>query len=432
MGTNIHVYFSPEPGKVPSEIEEVNGIINITRENRDYILVIVLSSYGTLQGNNTIDSNIGGHNIIINTTIDSYTEEFSLKTPDKGSFTSFIVLDFFWGDLDSQLYNKTVNLAAEYQKYDTGFDLALIVIPGGGIVLLFCFAIVFNYSLKKYRTRNIELIDINEKLLQVNKLPRKFLTRGGEFKELDLSKVTSIPKPGEITLLKQRKKRMQDKFAKLKPRLDEQEEIANKLDEARKPIINNDLFKFISSYFIRASRKRENYPLEEDVLNKVQRLRASLQEGKWDQLQNINNLKLAWSICDNYVNSSNISKDPPLGMDFILEKETKTLADNITNFDKVKKNTKWPPDANLVIQSKEDILAELKVIDRLLENFKILKKSDLKNYIKDCSNLRKDIKEHMKWLKSVAGIIDEKEAERLELRLQKINQLLSKELKVVD
>ncbi len=431
MGLNVHVYFSPESGKVASELEEVSVVLNITRENNDYILLIIMSSYGTIQGNESIDSNIGGHNIIINTTINSYAEEFSLKTPDNGSFTSFMVIDFFWGDLDSQLYNKTVNLAAEYQKYNTGLDLALIMIPGGGVVLLFGMLIVANYYLKNYRTRDIDLTEINEKLLHVNTLPRKFLTRGGEFKELDLSKVAKIPRPGEITQLEHRKRRMQDKFEKLKPRLDELEEITYKLEEARKPVINNDLFKFISSYFIRASRKRENYPLEEDVVYKVQQLRDSLQDGKWDQLKNINNLKLGWSICNKYVNSSNISKDPPLNVDFILEKETKTLVDNIKNFDEVKKNAKWPPDANLIIQSKEDILAELKIIDRLLKNFKSMGKKDLKNYIKNCTNLKKEVNKHLKWLKSVVDIIDGSEGKRLEIRLRKIKELLVEELKAV-
>ena len=56
MGISIHTYFSPEPGKVTSELGEVNVIINISRESSDYILVVIISSYGTIQGNDSIDS----------------------------------------------------------------------------------------------------------------------------------------------------------------------------------------------------------------------------------------------------------------------------------------------------------------------------------------------------------------------------------------
>ena len=300
------------------------------------------------------------------------------------------------------------------------------------LVLFFGILFISNLFLKKRRTWNFDLDEINEKLIKVNNLPRKFLTRGGEFKELDLSKLSVTPNPGEITRLIRRKKGMQNKLEKLKPRLEELQEIEFKFDEARKPIINNELFKFISSYFIRASRRRENFPDEEEVIHKVQRLRDSLQEGNWDKLQNMDNVKLAWSICDKYVASSDVERKTPLNANFDLEKDTKTLIDNIKNLNKVERSTKWPPDKNLVIQSKEDILLELKIVDRLLENFKNLNKKDSKDYIRNCSNLNKKVKEYLKWLKSVADIIDRSEMKRIELRLQKISELLSEEIKVID
>lgn len=432
MGLNVQIYFTPEPGKISSELEEVRGIINVTRTNEDYILLVIVSSYGTVQGNESIDINDFGINIVINTTLDSYTEEIPLETPTKGSFNTFMVINFIWGDLYSPLHNKTVNMAAEYQKINRGIDLAVIIFPGGIIVIFFGILIGSNFILKKYKSQNLDLVNVDEKFEQIQKFLRKFLTRGGKFRKLDLTEIDSIPNPGDLGILEKRKKNCYIKLEKLSPRLQEFEEITQIIEEGRNPVVNNDLFKFISSNFIRASRKRENYPPLDNVGDKVQKLRDLLHKGKWSELQSVEEIKLAWFICMTYNKSTNESNKQPLGRDFNIENEAGILLDNIKSYNKVKLNTIWPPDANLVRQSRTNLLEEIQMIDRVFENFAKMPKEELKKFVKNCRSVKKEAKANLKWLDSSKDLVDESEVGRIAKRLQKIYDLLDKEIDLAD
>ena len=86
---------------------------------------------------------------------------------------------------------------------------------------------------------------------------------------------------------------------------------------------------------------------------------------------------------------------------------------------------------NLIIRSKEDISIEIRTIDRLLNGFKKMNKKDRVKFSKNCSNLKKEVNEHLKWLKSMKDFIDPTEAKRLENRLKKINELMVIEIKTV-
>jgi hypothetical protein len=343
-----------------------------------------------------------------------------------------MVINFIWGDLYSPLHNKTVNMAAEYQKINRGIDLAVIIFPGGIIVILFGILIGSNFILKKYKSQNLDLVNVDEKFEQIQKFLRKFLTRGGKFRKLDLTEIDSIPNPGDLGILEKRKKNCYIKLEKLSPRLQEFEEITQIIEEGRNPVVNNDLFKFISSNFIRASRKRENYPPLDNVGDKVQKLRDLLHKGKWSELQSVEEIKLAWFICMTYNKSTNESNKQPLGRDFNIENEASILLDNIKSYNKVKLNTIWPPDANLVRQSRTNLLEEIQMIDRIFENFAKMPKEELKKFVKNCRSVKKEAKANLKWLDSSKDLVDESEVGRIAKRLQKIYDLLDKEIDLAD
>jgi hypothetical protein len=371
MGVTVEAYFSPEPGNVSIHLQEIDGVIKIDRDNNDYVLRILIMAYGTIQGNSTVFSNTAWREVIIDTSINSYTEEVSLKTPDNGLFTTYMVIDFIWYYQESRVDNKTIYLAANYQKVDYGIDLASIVIPGGFVIL--CAVLIGFISIlsKRSLSKAQDPVLISEKLELINQSTKRHFSRGVEFKELELSSISSSPKLGEISLLWRRKKKLKKMLKKLKPKLEEMNNIATRLEEAREPVVDNHLFKFISSFFIRASRKRENYPQTDDIVEKVQGIRTSLQDGRWDELQNEEHVKIAWQICDNYIKTLPFSKDLPFDINFDVNKEIKVLTENIKEYNKVKRETIFPPDRGIIIITKEDILAEIEVIELLLEKFKL-------------------------------------------------------------
>ncbi|MHA2039848.1 MAG: hypothetical protein ACW98X_25815 [Promethearchaeota archaeon] len=432
MGVTVDAYFSPEPGNISTTLQEINGVIKINRENDDYLLRIFIIAYGTIQENITIFSNTYGREIIFDTSINSYTEEISLITPDNGQFIVYMVVDFIWYEHGSRLDNKTIYLAAGYQKIDYGIDLASIVIPGAFIICCAIGVAFIAILSRKSRSKPPDVTSINDKLDLINQSTKSYFSGGGEFKELDLSKVNSPPKPGEMSLLRLRKKKLNKMLKKLNPRLEELNSITNRLEEAREPVMNNHLFKFISSFFIRASRKRENYPQSENIVEKVQRIRTSLQDGRWDELQKEEHVKIAWQICDKYINTLPISKDLPFDIDFDVTKEIKILTDNIKEYNKVKKATIFPPDRSITINTKKDILAEIEVIELLFAKFKSYSKKNSRNYIRKCSNLKKETDQNLIWLKSNNDNIDDVNVvKRLSIRLENLEKLMNREIEFV-
>ncbi|MFX0173802.1 MAG: hypothetical protein ACFE9L_18115 [Candidatus Hodarchaeota archaeon] len=434
LGVNVEVYFTPKPGKISIELEVVKGIINITRVNNDYNLRVGILYYGTIQENVTIFNNTGIREIFFSTSIDSHLEQISLKTPENGSFISYMVIVFLWEDTETLLIenNKTVKLAADYEKHFQGFDLANIVIPGMFIVFLAGMVFLYSSRIKKRPSKKADINGINEKVEEIFNSTKNFFTRGGELKELDLSKIKSTPSPGEIWLLKQKKKKLLKKLSSLKPKLDELNRIALRLERAREPVEKNELFKFISSFFIRASRKREVFPPGDDIGNKVRLLRDELKEGKWERLQNIENIKIMWFICDKYTKATIIHKELPLNDDFDITDESIILGYSIKRYFEIKNSTHWPPDRNMTLKAEEDILAELKIIDGLQENYKKLKKKTLKNYASSCSKILKEAEVNLKWLKSLDPETEVELAERMIKRLQQLVDLMIKELDLIN
>jgi hypothetical protein len=432
MGVSVDAYFSPEPGNISINLQEINGFIKINRENDDYFLRIFIIAYGTVQGNTTIYSNTGIREIIIDTSINSYTEEISLITPDNGQFIAYMVVDFIWYEHGSRLDNKTIYLAANYQKIDYGIDLASIVIPGAFIICCAIGVAFIGILSKKFRSKTPDVTSINDKLDLINQSTKSYFSGGGVFKELDLSKVSSPPKPGEMSLLRQRKEKLNKMLKKLNPRLEELNSITNRLEEAREPVVNNHLFKFISSFFIRASRKRENYPQSENIVDKVQRIRTSLQDGRWDELQKEENVKIAWQVCDKHLNTLPFKKDLPFDINFDVTKEIKILTDNIKEYNKIKKAIILPPDRTITMNTKKEILAEIEVIELLFEKFKSFCKKNSRNYISKCSNLKKEADQNLMWLKSNNNDIDDVNVvNRLSIRLQNLVKLMKREIKFV-
>ncbi|MFX0183929.1 MAG: hypothetical protein ACFE95_12670 [Candidatus Hodarchaeota archaeon] len=434
MGVNVEIYFTPEPGKININLEEVKGIINITRVNNDYNLEVMVLYYGTIQDNVTIFNNTGTRVIFFDTSINSYIEQISIKTPANGSFISYMVIVFLWEDTETLLIenNKTVQIAADYEKQFKGFDLANIVIPGGVIVFLAGVVILYITRFKKHPNKGPDLNSINEKVEEIFNSSKDFFTRGGELKELDLSKIKSTPNPGEISLLRQKKRKLQNKLTNLKPKLDELNRITIRLERAREPVEKNELFKFISSLFIRASRKREIFPPGDDIGNKVRQIRDELKEGKWESLQNIENIKIMWFICDKYAKTTVIHKEIPLSDDFDIADEAIILAYTIKRYFEIKNNTHWPPDRNMTLKVEEEILAELKIIDVLLENYKKLNRKRLKNYSSTCSKIKKEAEVNLKWLESLDDEIEVNLVKRLIKRLLKLDELMTKELDLIN
>jgi hypothetical protein len=434
LGVDVEVYFTPEPGIIGIELEAVKGIINITRVNNDYNLRVGILHYGTIQENVTIFNNTGIREIFFSTSIDSHIEQISLKTPENGPFISYMVIVFLWENTDTLLVenNKTVKLAADYEKQFQGFELANVVIPGGFIVFLAGIAILFSTRIKKHPSKKLDMNSINEKVEEIFNSSKNFFTRGGEIKELDLSKIKSTPNPGEIWLLRQRKKKLQKNLSSLKPKLEQINRIALRLESAREPVEKNELFKFISSFFIRASRKREIFPHGDDIGNKVKQLRDELKEGKWEKFQNIENIRIMWFICDKYVKATVIRKELPLNDDFDINDESIILASSIKRYFDIKNSTHLPPDRNMTLKAEEDILAELKIIDGLQENHKKLKKKALRNYTSTCSKIMREAELNLKWLESLDDETEVELRERLIKRLQLLVDLMTKELDLIN
>ncbi len=428
-GDEVFLYFTPEPGKVSMETEKVSGMINVTSNNEDYSIRILVLAYGTIQDNETIYTNVAQLEIILDTSINAYTREIELKTPENGNFTVYMVIDFYWYNEATVVYNETVNLAANYQKASTGFDLASILLPVGLIIISGSLLIFIGSIVRRFRSKSLDITLIEEKLEKIVQIIRSYFTKDGEFREIE--KVGSLQKPGEISLIKHQRKSRQLMLEKLQPRMNEMKEIRIRHEAAQEPVFNNPLFNIISSLFIRASKKQEYYPDTSNISNHVQEIRNSLQQGKWDQLNDVTKIKIAWEICEKYAKSLPSEKDLleyPI-LDFDLE--AIKLSGQIRNYQEVKRVNPWPSDRNLILQSRDDLTRELELIDRRLENYKSINKKDLSQYAKECSSLKKEADsslEYLKWLKKQNDIIDINLLLRLEDRTHKLRELITEEI----
>ena len=430
LGYNIHTYFDPLPGTISSD-KEIKGVINITGEFTGYDLGIVVDSYVTIYENETIYSNedIGRRVVVLNSSIKSHTEEIRLETPtSSGQFTVYMVIFFGWREVISAdlTGNKTIILDADYQKL--GFDLANIIIPG--LIFLFCICLIVISVIgfkKVHKEKTIDINEINKKLDQMNILTKKYFTRAGDFKNLDPSLKRILNQPGQFYLLENEKHELEMKLKKLKPKQDELDKIDKTLAEARNPILNNDFFKFISSNFIHASRKRENYPPIDNVEAKVQELRNFLREGRWEELQDLEKVELAWRICESYIRETN-DEEFFWVIDVDVEKEAKLLTDLIKSYSQIKADTRWPPDRNLILKTIEELRTELEIINKSITTMRKSDKKSLKKYLKKCENLKKEAENNLKWLESREEDIDTDIVERNLRRMEKLINLVSTEL----
>ncbi|MFW9779958.1 MAG: hypothetical protein ACFFE8_13970 [Candidatus Heimdallarchaeota archaeon] len=423
-GIDVQVYFSPEPNSA-IDLDEVKGIINVTRVTSDYILFIKVLSFQTIQDNRSIYANELGLDILINTSIDSYIETIPFETPTIGTFTTLMVVTFFWGNYESALYNETVQLAASYQKLGASIDLAAIVIPGGFGVLLVGTLFVAS---RRSRPKEFDMDSINTKLEHINGTFSGYFTRGDEFKELEKPQNSLKPRPGDLSLLVQRKEVIKDRLIKLEDKLVEIEDIGLILEEVEKPVLGNDLFRFISSYFIRASRKRGNYPSGENVGERVKKIRLSLQEGRWDDFEDPSNIILAWSVCNRFVDKD---MESSTSRDFDIEREAKELALAIRRCLETKRDTQWPSDRILTVKSNEDLTIELASINSFLNNFKKSNKDIKRKYLRKCSELKTETEKSIRWLRSIEAAVDEGIIRKTSIRLRKLNQLIVQELELL-
>jgi hypothetical protein len=284
---------------------------------------------------------------------------------------------------------------------------------------------VFGY--RKYRKRqDIDIAGIDERLEQINVINKQYFTRSGDFRDLDLSSKSFFHLLGQLSLLEQKKQELKRRLTNLKPRQDELDKIAESLEEARNPILNNDFFKFISSHFLNASRKRENYPPIDNVEAGVLELRNSLKEGRRDKLQDVEMVKLAWMICESYIRETKI-KELPLLTDIDVDREAKTLANYIRDFIQVESNTRWPPDRNLILKTIEELKTELDMNNSLINKLRNSEKKSLEKYLKNCKSLKKEAEKNLKWLKSKEAYIETDILNRNSSRLTKLVKLLDNE-----
>jgi len=433
LGYNVHTYFDPVPGTISSDLNIVKGIISINGEFKGDEFAIIIRSYGTIYRNETIFSNeyIGIRYIILNSSIKSYTEEILIETPSSGQFIVYIEMYFAWTEEKGGIIlgNKTITLVADYQKL--GFDLANIIIPG--VIFLFCISLiiisVFSYK-KVHKGKDIDTTEINQRLDQINIMSKQYFTRAGDFKDLDLSSKNLLNQPGQLSLLEHRKQELERKLKNLKPRQEELDKIAKSLEDARNPILYNEFFKFISSNFIHASRKRENYPPIDNVEDKVLELRNSLREGRWDELQDLEKVKLAWKICESYKREAN-DEELLLMNDLDVDKEAKTLVNHIKSYIQIEANTRWPPDRNLILKTIEELKIELEINDGLINKLRKSGKKSLKKYLKKCENLKKEAENNLKWLKSRENEIETDIVSRNSIRLDKLIKMLDNELNLL-
>ncbi|MHA2074076.1 MAG: hypothetical protein ACW97X_05625 [Candidatus Hodarchaeales archaeon] len=432
-GDKIFLYFTPEPGKVSMETEKVIGIINATSNNEDYSIRILVLAYGTIQDNETIYSNVAQLEIILDTSINAYTEEIELKIPENGNFTVYMDVDCYWYNDATVVYNETVSLAANYQKASTGFDLASILLPVGLLIISGSLLIFIGLIVRRFRSKSLDITLIEEKLEEIDRFIRPYFTKSGEFREIE--KGGSLQKPGEISLIKHQRKSRQLMFEKLQPRINEMNEIRIRHEAAQEPVFNNPLFNIISSLFIQASEKYEYYPDTSNISNHVQEIRNSLQQGKWDLLNDVTKIKIAWEICEKYAKSLPSEKDLleyPI-LDFDLE--AIKLSGQIRNYLEAKREKPLPSDRNLILQSRDDLTRELELLDRLLENYKSINKKDLSQYAIECSSLKKEAEsrlKYLKWLKNQNCIIDIDLLLRLADRTPKLIELITEEIRYIN
>ena len=428
-GDEVFLYFTPEPGKVSMETEKVSGVINVTSNNDDYSIRILVLAYGTIQDNETIHTNVAQLDIILDTSINTYRTEIDLKTPENGNFTVYMVVDSYWYNETTVVYNETVNLAANYQKASTSFDLASILLLVGLIGISGSLLIFIRLNVRRFRPKSFDIPLIEEKLEEIDKIIRSYFTKGGEFREIE--KFGSLQKPGEISLIKHQRKSRQLMYEKLQLRMNEMNEIRIRHEAAQEPVFNNPLFNTISSLFIRASKKQEYYPDTSNINNHVQEIRNSLQQGKWDQLNDVTKIKIALEICDKYAKSLPSEKDLLKYSILDFDLEAIKLSGQIRNYQKVKRENPWPSDRNLILQSRDDLTRELELIDRLLENYKNINKKDLSQYAKECSSLKKEAEsslEYLKWLKKQNDTININLLLRLEDGTHKLRELIIEEI----
>lgn len=430
-GDFIFIFFTPEPGMVSMETETIRGIINVTSNNDDYSIRILISAYGIIQDNETVFSNEEGLDIHLGESIDTYMEEIELIAPKYGNFTAYMVMDSYWLNESTIVYNETINLAANYRKIRTGFDLAGVLFAIGLLIVATSFLMIVGSVIKRIRYKRLDLSLIKEKQDTIKKIISSYFTEEGEFREIDLENVKPLQKPGEISLMRHQRKSKLLMLERIKSQISEMNELGTRYEAAREPILNNPLFMTISSLFLKASEKSVYYPHASDINSHLQEVRNSLQEGRWDQLNDVTKIKFAWEICEEYAKSLPLEPDLQKQTMLDFDLEAIKLAGQIRNYQKVKRENPLPYSRDLIFRSKDDLSKNLELIDHFLENYKTISKKDLSHYAKDCAALKKDVETTLEYLKTYekqAGIVDTDLLPRLEDRVSKLSKLIAEEI----
>ncbi len=425
LGLNILIYFNPLPGNISADLEKINGIISIQGEFQGQQFLITILTCGTLHQDEYVNTS-DFQPVSLNSSMESYTEQIPLYTPSKGSFTVFMIINFSWTDSNSIIEDKTVKIAADYQKrISTDFDLATIIIPGGivilGILMIWGIGVIQDYI----KTPIFTNAQIKDKLTEIDKYIKNFNL---QIDDLPLIEINTI-NPGMISLLEKKKELLLEKIEKMQPKLKELENITQKEDIAKQPVLNNDLFRYISSNFIRASRKRENLPLDEIDAAHIQLLRETLQRGSWEELKDIYKTKLAWQVCNNHLNA--MGEKEKIYMPQNLENEAQKLSILISQYNTIKNSIIWPPDRPLILSTEKELQADLAIIHSKIDDVKTWTKNEKKIFKKKSNEAKKRIHDDFKWLGSVKSQIDDDSIPQLLMKLKNMETFIKNDINYV-
>lgn len=335
LGYNIHTYFKPNPGVITPQ--PITAVVNIEGNFTGYLFVIQTVHFQILKGIKIWNEYYAYDDVHLSNLDHTWSKEIPLDIPEYDfavrTFRCEFTVNVYWKQSEeSSEQSQELNIEGDYTAKDnTGIrpqSMSVEVLLFLSILLFFFLIIVISFFLltlfitKPDRYQAIFPFDTKNELLKI--VGEWNTTLEPKIKQEFLEIL-----PGEISLYQDYQKELTKKKKEIEYSIQMKE---NQLSEvlAKKQLIKeNPLYGIFSSWFLKASRKRETY--SQDVENEVQLLRKSLQQGIFDGFEKKSNCQLAYQMCAQFLKEN--EKELPI---ITYEEECSNLAGLVNKYNQNK------------------------------------------------------------------------------------------------
>lgn len=313
LGYNMHLFFKPEPGT--TFLKNITAVIKIEGNFTGSLFVIRTCHFQVFKGSRIIKESYEYDDIHLSNLSQTWQKEILINLPESNlavrTYHCEFTIEVYWKqhELSSEQIQEiiiegdfnvkqNVNLL-EIQLFVVGLCIIFFTIGLGYFV--FWLSISFISAIfkpfkppAKTASESTKKFEFKEELKLI-----QIIGELGKPQEPQLDKSIHEILPGEISLYQD----YQVKLIKQKKLIEQsyqvKEEQRSELIKNKQIIKDNSLYKLVSSWFLKASRKRESYSRKDEET--IQLLQESLREGTYIGFETELNCQLAFQICTRFL-----------------------------------------------------------------------------------------------------------------------------------